>query len=57
MSKLHFIQEVTETRRINVVKISTLDNPPDVFTKVLPINKLHYYLNLIKLKAETEEKP
>lgn len=48
------MREVTETGKIKVVKISSLDNPANMFTKVLPINKLHHCLNLIGMKEDTE---
>lgn len=33
--KLHFVREVIETGKVKVMKISTLDNPADMFAKVL----------------------
>ncbi|GJY56996.1 retrovirus-related pol polyprotein from transposon TNT 1-94 [Tanacetum coccineum] len=44
--RYHFIR--TE-RRIKVKKISTEDNPTDVFTKLVPLSKFHHCLDLLNI--------
>lgn len=45
--KLHFVRNIIEEGTVEVKKISTEDNPADVFTKALPEGKFRHCLNLI----------
>ena len=45
--KLHFIRDIIEAERVVVKKVSTEDNPADMFTKSLPRAKFKHCLDLI----------
>ena len=44
--RLHFVRDIISRDIIRVEKISTLDNPVDIFTKPVPISKFEDALNL-----------
>lgn len=46
--KLYFIREVMESGHVLVVKISTLHNPADMWTKMLNGSKLQHCVDLIR---------
>ena len=48
--KYHFIRDLIAEGWVNVVKISTVYNPADIFTKVLPIGKFKEALNLLRVR-------
>lgn len=50
--KYHKIREITAAGIVDVVKISTLSNPADIFTKILPVSKFKAALDLLRVKAE-----
>ncbi|KAL1189497.1 Retrovirus-related Pol polyprotein from transposon TNT 1-94 [Cardamine amara subsp. amara] len=50
--KYHKIREVIADGIVEVLKISTLSNPADIFTKILPVSKFQTALNLLRVKAE-----
>ncbi|KZV44851.1 Aspartyl-tRNA synthetase [Dorcoceras hygrometricum] len=50
--RLHFIREVIEVGEVSVKKISTQHNPADMCTKVLPVDKFGYCLDLINVMKE-----
>ena len=43
----HFIREVLEKKEINLIKVAGEDNAIDMFTKAIPISKLHHCLSLL----------
>ena len=49
--RLHFIRDVIAEGRPEVVKIPTEVNPPDVLTKVVPVDKFKQALSLLNLKS------
>jgi len=49
--KYHKIQEVIADKVVEVVKISTLSNPADIFTKIVPVSKFQAALNLLRVKT------
>ena len=51
-TKFHKIRQVIAHGHVNVLKISTLHNPADIFTKVLPVSKFQTALNLLRVKSE-----
>ncbi|CAA7022682.1 unnamed protein product [Microthlaspi erraticum] len=50
--KYHKIREVIADGIVEVLKISTLCNPADIFTKILPVSKFQAALNLLRVKSE-----
>lgn len=50
--KYHKIREIIAAGFVDVVKISTLSNPADIFTKILPVSKFKSALDLLRVKAE-----
>lgn len=50
--KYHYIRDVISDGVVEVVKISTLKNPADIFTKVLAVSKFQAALNLLQIKSE-----
>ncbi|KAL1190989.1 Retrovirus-related Pol polyprotein from transposon TNT 1-94 [Cardamine amara subsp. amara] len=50
--KYHKIREVIADGIVEVLKISMLSNPADIFTKILPVSKFQTALNLLRVKAE-----
>lgn len=51
-NKYHFIRNKIEEGIIRVTKIGTLHNPADIFTKVVPVNKMVEALEKIRLSLE-----
>lgn len=51
-NKYHFIREKIEEGIIRVTKIGTLDNPADVFTKVVPVGKMVEALEKLQVRSE-----
>ena len=47
--RLHFVTDIVSQGVIKVEKISTLVNPVDMLTKVIPISKFESALNLLKV--------
>lgn len=47
--KLHFVREIISKELVDVKKINTNDNPADMLTKVIPVNKLKDALNLLNI--------
>ena len=45
--KYHFIREAFTERNITVKKVDTADNPADMLTKIVPVNKFKHCLDLI----------
>lgn len=50
--KYHKIRDCIADGIVEVLKISTLSNPADIFTKVLPVSKFQAALNLLRVKTE-----
>ena len=48
--KLHFIRDVIESEKVKVDKVSTEENPADMFTKSLSSVKFKHCLDLINFK-------
>lgn len=51
-NKYHFDWEKIEEGIIRVTKIGTLHNPADIFTKVVPVNKMVEPLKKLRLSSE-----
>nr|KYP72642.1 Retrovirus-related Pol polyprotein from transposon TNT 1-94 [Cajanus cajan] len=49
--RYHFIRDMIETRKIQVLKIATEDNPADMLTKSLPRAKFKHCLDLINFSS------
>nr|KYP64654.1 Retrovirus-related Pol polyprotein from transposon TNT 1-94 [Cajanus cajan] len=49
--RYHFIRDMIETRKIQVLKIATEDNPVDMLTKSLPRAKFKHCLDLINFSS------
>ena len=47
--RLHFIKESVSNGTVAVQKIATAENPVDMMTKPLPIDKFKHYLDLINI--------
>ena len=45
----HFIKETISLRVVKLEKISTIDNPANMATKVLPVSKFRYCLDLVQV--------
>ena len=45
--RYHFIREIISSREMKLKKIFLADNPIDMATKVLPVRKFRYYLDLV----------
>ncbi|XP_062103604.1 triacylglycerol lipase 2-like [Humulus lupulus] len=54
--RLFWIREKIEEDVISLDKIGTEDNPADIRTKVLPVNKFKHCLNLLNLEIEARTK-
>ena len=48
--KLHFIRDVIESEKVKVEKVSTEENPVDMFTKSLSSVKFKHCLDLINFE-------
>ncbi|KAL3634979.1 hypothetical protein CASFOL_022033 [Castilleja foliolosa] len=48
--RLHFIRDIVARNEVCMEKIGTEDNPADVMTKVLPMSKFRYCLELVQLE-------
>ena len=48
--KLHFIRDIVLSKKVKVQKISTHDNPADVFTKTVCRDKFCHCLNLLNIQ-------
>ena len=48
--KLHFIRDVIESKKVKVEKVSTKENPADMFTKSLSSVKFKHCLNFINFE-------
>ena len=48
--KLHFIRDVIESEKVKVEKVSTEENPADMFTKSLSSVKFKHCLDLINFE-------
>ena len=51
-TKYHKIREIIEKGLLKVTKISTLINPADIFTKIIPVSKFRAAMNLLRIKSE-----
>ena len=49
---LHFIQDMSKQKIIDVKKMSTDDNPSDIITKPVPFAKFKYCLDLVSLGSK-----
>ncbi|KAL6331890.1 hypothetical protein AAG906_020238 [Vitis piasezkii] len=47
--RYHFIRENVSSGAVKLEKISTIDNPIDMATKVLPVSKFRYCLDLVQV--------
>ena len=47
--RYHFIRENVSSGAVKLEKISTVDNPTDMATKVLPVSKFRYCLDLVQV--------
>lgn len=47
--KLYFIRDIASGWKVKVVKVSTLENPVDMMTKLVPLCKFKLYLELLKV--------
>lgn len=47
-TKYHFIRDLINVGEVQVLKIATANNPADIFTKVLPVYKLHEALKMLR---------
>ena len=47
--RYHFIREVLEKKEVNLVKVAEEDNAADMFTKAIPLSKLHHCLKLLNI--------
>ena len=47
--RLHFVRDIISQDIIRVEKVSTLDNPADIFTKSVPVSKFEDALNLLNV--------
>uniref|UniRef100_A0A803P9H4 Polyprotein n=1 Tax=Cannabis sativa TaxID=3483 RepID=A0A803P9H4_CANSA len=47
--RLHFIQDIISERKIKLLKVSTDDNPSNMFFKPLLTTKFRHYLNQLKI--------
>ncbi|KZV43791.1 hypothetical protein F511_41481 [Dorcoceras hygrometricum] len=47
--KLHFVREVVAGGEVVIEKVSTEENAADMITKVLPSNKFHHCLKLLRI--------
>ena len=45
--RYHFIKEVLERKEIDLIKVAGEENAANMFTKAVPISKLHYCLRLL----------
>ena len=45
--KVNFIRDCIEEKQVELVKISTHENPADMLTKALPSAKFKFCLNLV----------
>jgi len=47
--RYHFIREVLEREEINLIKVAREENVTDMFTKAVPMSKLHHCLKLLHI--------
>ena len=47
--RYHFIRETVSSGAMKLEKISTTDNPANMATKVLPVSKYRYCLDLVQV--------
>lgn len=50
-TKFHYIRDAIADEEVKVLKISTVHNPADILTKVLPINKFLSALKKLRVKS------
>ena len=50
--RLHFVRDMIESKEFVVEKVTSEENPTDVFTKSLPKSRFKHYLDLIKFVEE-----
>ncbi|KAL3641556.1 hypothetical protein CASFOL_012371 [Castilleja foliolosa] len=55
--RLHFIRDVIERKEVHMEKVGTEDNPADMLTKVLPMSKFRYCLELIQVEEKGAHAP
>lgn len=48
--RLHFVRDVISQGQVKVEKISTLVNPANILTKVVPVSKFEEALNLLQVQ-------
>ena len=51
-TKYHKIRKIIEKGFLKVTKISTLINPADIFTKIIPVSKFKAAMDLLRVKSE-----
>jgi len=47
--RYHFIRKIYERKEIDLIKVAGEDNAADIFTKAVPMAKLHHYLILLQV--------
>ncbi|CAL9235463.1 unnamed protein product [Arabidopsis halleri] len=52
--RLHFIRDKIAEGEVKVVKVSTLWNPADIFTKTVPVSKLQNALELLRISRKVK---
>ena len=45
--RYHFIREILERKEVNLIKVASEENAADIFTKAVPMSKLHHCLRLL----------
>lgn len=53
--KLHFVRDILSKGSVKVDKIDTNDNPADMITKVVPLEKLKHCMELIRVMGYSED--
>lgn len=46
--RYHFVREILEKKEIDLIKVAGNDNVADMFTKTVPMSKLHHCLRLLQ---------